>query len=67
MGKSKRRSRRTLTYHGRSGHPVVHEAKTSGREYIMVRKRGGGTKRLYLTRRGGVPTKHRKAKKRRRK
>jgi len=40
------RSRRVITYHGRSGRPQVHEAE-NGRRYIMVRKKGGGIKRLY--------------------
>jgi len=31
----------------REGYPVIHLSKT-GREYIMVRKKGGGTKRLYI-------------------
>lgn len=47
------RSRMRLTYHGRVGHPIVHETK-SGRKFIMVRARGGGTKRLYLHH-GGIP------------
>ena len=37
---------KTITYHGRKGRPVIHEAK-DGRKYIMVRKKGGGVKRLY--------------------
>lgn len=41
-----RRSSKTITYHGRTGRPLVHIAKT-GKRYIMVRKPGGGTKRLY--------------------
>jgi len=41
------RTRRRISYHGRVGHPIVHTAKTSGRKYIMVRKSGGGVKRLY--------------------
>ena len=44
-----RRSSKVYTYHGRTGHPIVHQTKT-GKEYIMVRAEGGGTKRLYLTR-----------------
>lgn len=40
-------SKRKMTYHGRSGHPVIHYT-TTGKQYIMVRKRGGGNKRLYL-------------------
>ena len=39
-------SRKEITYHGRSGHPLIHESET-GKNYIMVRRRGGGTKRLY--------------------
>jgi hypothetical protein len=35
-----------ITYHGRTGRPMVHTTKT-GRKYIMVRKKGGGTQRLY--------------------
>lgn len=41
-----KRSKKAITYHGRSGRPVIHQAKT-GRRYIMVRKVGGGVKRLY--------------------
>jgi len=36
-----------ITYHGRTGRPVVHVDEEDGRKYIMVRKKGGGTKRLY--------------------
>lgn len=36
----------SISYHGRKGRPVIHKAK-SGRLYIMVRAKGGGTKRLY--------------------
>jgi secreted trypsin-like serine protease len=42
----KKRSKRTITYHKRSGKPVIHKSKT-GKKYIMVRKSGGGTKKLY--------------------
>jgi len=52
------RSKRKLCYHGRCGHPIIHSDK-NGREYIMVRKRGGGVKRLYL-KNGNVPKKYRK-------
>jgi hypothetical protein len=49
MGKkTKRRSFKVFTYHGRKGHPIIHLTE-EGREFIMVRKKGGGTKRLYLT------------------
>jgi len=41
-----RRSRKVITYHGRRGRPVIHQAD-NGRFYIMVRAKGGGTKRLY--------------------
>jgi hypothetical protein len=47
------RSKKALTYHGRTGHPMIHTCK-KGKLYIMVRKRGGGTKRLYLVK-GNVP------------
>jgi hypothetical protein len=41
------RTRYAITYHGRSGHPVIHRTKY-GREYIMVRAEDGkGNKRLY--------------------
>jgi len=48
-----KRSKIKLTYHGRTGHPVLHHTEES-RTYIMVRARGGGTKRLYL-KHGRVP------------
>lgn len=41
-----KRSTRVIRYHGREGRPVIHQSKT-GRLYIMVRAKGGGTKRLY--------------------
>jgi len=41
-----KRSKRTMHYHGRVGKPLIHKAK-SGRTYVMVRAKGGGTKRLY--------------------
>ena len=41
-----KRTRRSITYHGRTGHPLIHVA-TSGIQFIMVRKKGGGVKRLY--------------------
>ena len=40
------RSRKKITYHDRTGFPVIHTTK-SGRKYIMVRAKGGGVKRLY--------------------
>ena len=36
-----------ITYHGRTGRPLLHKAK-DGRIYIMVRKKGGGTRRRYV-------------------
>jgi len=35
-----------ILYHGRKGHPLIHVALTGAR-YIMVRRKGGGVKRLY--------------------
>lgn len=46
FSKNIRRARKPITYHGRTGRPVVHRTK-DGRKYIMVRDKGGGTKRLY--------------------
>lgn len=40
------RAKKSITYHGRRGKPLVH-ITGSGRKYIMVRAKGGGTKRLY--------------------
>lgn len=45
--KSSVRAHHSITYHGRSGRPKLHWTAL-GRPYIMVRKSGGGTKRLYL-------------------
>ena len=41
-----KRTKHVITYHNRSGHPEIHTAK-NGKRYIMVRAKGGGTKRLY--------------------
>lgn len=41
-----KRAKKLITYHGRAGHPLIHIAK-AGRRFIMVRKQGGGVKRLY--------------------
>jgi len=41
-----RKSTKRITYHGRSGHPLIHKTEY-GQRYIMVRKKGGGVKRLY--------------------
>jgi len=40
------RSKKKITYHGRTGRPVVHQTAT-GRKYTMVRAEDGGTRRLY--------------------
>ena len=40
------RSRKKITYHGRSGYPVVHKT-AKGKKFMMVRAPGGGVKRLY--------------------
>ena len=42
LGKSKKK----IMYHGREGYPFIH-VSDDRRKYIMVRARGGGTKRLY--------------------
>ena len=41
-----KRTQHSITYHGRTGRPKIHTAK-SGKKYIMVRAKGGGVKRLY--------------------
>lgn len=41
-----KRTKKIIKYHGREGRPEIHIAK-SGKQYIMVRKKGGGVKRLY--------------------
>lgn len=41
------RAKTRITYHGRTGRPRLHWTET-GQPYIMVRAKGGGTKRLYL-------------------
>ena len=41
-----KRTAKAIIYHGRKGHPLVHLA-ASGGKFIMVRKKGGGVKRLY--------------------
>lgn len=50
MGKIKRtvKAVRNITYHGRKGRPIIHLTKVNLKPFIMVRKVGGGTKRLYL-------------------
>jgi len=44
-----------VTYHGRRGQPMIHFSQPvtrptmkGARAYVMVRKEGGGTERLYL-------------------
>ena len=41
------RSKRVIKYHGREGHPLIHEDE-KGHKFVMVRKKGGGVKRKYL-------------------
>lgn len=41
-----KRSKKSIDYHGRKGKPMVHTAE-NGKKFIMVRKKGGGVKRLY--------------------
>lgn len=43
--KKLKRSKRLMVYHGRRGHPVIH--RDGRRTFVMVRKKGGGTRRLY--------------------
>ncbi len=40
------RARKKITYHGRTGFPVIHTTR-GGRKFIMVRAKGGGVRRLY--------------------
>ena len=42
----KMKSKNMIIYHGRGGRPITHRSQT-GKKYIRVRKKGGGTKRLY--------------------
>lgn len=44
--KKEQEPKKKITHHGRAGHPVIHISE-SGKKYIMVRKKGGGVKRLY--------------------
>lgn len=41
-----KRTKKRISYHKRIGYPVIHNTKT-GRKYVIVRKKGGGVKRLY--------------------
>lgn len=45
-GRKPRRTKNPVRYHGREGHPVVHEDKR-GKRFMMARAKGGGTKRIY--------------------
>lgn len=54
--KGRCRSIKEIKYHGRVGHPIIHET-SDGKQYIMTRAKGGGVKRLYLVN-GKVPKKH---------
>ena len=46
VGKVGNKTTNTITYHCRPGNPIIHSNK-QGKQYIMVRKKGGGVKRLY--------------------
>lgn len=46
IGKVGNRTKNIIRYHGRSGKPKIH-ANKAGKRFIMVRKVGGGVKRLY--------------------
>ena len=46
VGNVRYRTKNIIRYHGRSGRPKIH-ANKAGKRYIMVRKVGGGVKRLY--------------------
>jgi len=51
------RSKQKMTYHNRTGCPVLHTTE-AGRQFIMVRAPcGRGTKRLYL-KHGKIPVKY---------
>ena len=45
MPRSKK-PKKLITYHGRTGRPIIHTT-AGGRKFIMVRAKGGGVKRLY--------------------
>jgi len=47
------RSIKVLCYHSRCGHPILHEDVKG--IYFMARKPSGGTKRVYLNKKGDVP------------
>lgn len=46
IGKVGNRTKNTIRYHNRRGKPKIH-ANKAGRRYVLVRKVGGGVKRLY--------------------
>jgi hypothetical protein len=50
------RSKKILCYHSRCGHPILHTDEKN-KIYIMARKPGGGTKRIYLNKKGDIPKK----------
>jgi hypothetical protein len=35
-----------MCYHGREGYPLI-RVSDAGKNFIMVRKKGGGTKKLF--------------------
>ena len=41
------KSKQKMKYHDREGYPTIHKDKKTGKTYVMVRKKGGGTKQLY--------------------
>ena len=57
--KGRCRSIKEMCYHDRCGHFVMHQTE-KGKIYVMVRKSGGGTRRLYLDKNRNIPKKYRK-------
>jgi hypothetical protein len=49
------RSKKEITFKGRSGYPMLHEDKPTGRIFIMTRKKSGGVERTYLSKSLNVP------------
>lgn len=41
------RSKQWMHWHGRCGRPLIHKDKVTGKTYVMIRSKGGGTARLY--------------------
>lgn len=41
------KSKRKISWHDREGYPIIHKDKKTKKTYVMVRKKGGGTRRLY--------------------